>query len=254
MHLTRLVPAAVVLVHGAFSDTSSWAEVALLLRRAGAVVHTPTNPLRGLVADTRHLMDVVHRIDAPVVLVGHGYGGAVITQVPAGTDHVVALCYVAGFGLDAGECLLDITDRFAPMRRVHAALTVKAVGSAHTGVRQELILDTHRFGHAYADDLPPRASTERARAQRSLAPRALTDRSGPPAWARTSSWYAVAAADQMLNPSAQRFMAQRMAAHEHLLDASHAALLSQPAAVAAMIMEAALRGPGAVTTSTSRPR
>jgi pimeloyl-ACP methyl ester carboxylesterase len=234
MHPSRPAPVAVVLVHGAFAGTSSWAGVTPLLRRAGVSVHTPVNPLRGLATDSAYLADVVRRIGRPVVLVGHGYGGAVVTQAATCADNVVALAYVAAFALDTGECLLDVVDRFAPMPLAHTALTV---GPGSAG--RELLLRPHRFPQAYAADLPLPIGRELSRAQRPLAPAALTDRSGAPAWARIPAWYALATADRLLNPSAQRFMAQRMAAHEHPVDGSHALPLSRPAAVAAMIMAAA---------------
>ncbi|MFH9353664.1 alpha/beta fold hydrolase [Kitasatospora sp. NPDC017646] len=228
------VPPTVVLVHGAFTDASSWAGVVDLLHAAGVAVHAPANPLRGLEHDAASVRSLVRELDAPVVLVGHGYGGAVITQAACDTDHVVALCYVAAFGLDAGECVLDITNRFAPSPLADATITT----ALSAGPDAEVHIRPERFRQVYADDLSPAAGQTLAAAQRPIACRALTDRSGSPAWADKPSWYAIATADRMLNPAAQRFMAQRMAAIEHVLDASHAVPLSRPDAVVAMIREA----------------
>ncbi|WP_306190886.1 alpha/beta hydrolase [Streptomyces sp. MK5] len=235
---------AIVLVHGAFTDASSWARVVRLLHTAGLTVRAPANPLRGLAQDAACIGSVVRDIEAPVVLVGHDYGGAVITHAAAAADNVVALCYVAGFGLDAGESVLDITRRFAPAPVADATVTAALPTQVPGGPDSELYIRRERFPHVYGADLPSRVKDAMSVAQRPIAQRALTSRSGPPAWASKPSWYAIATADRMLNPTAQRFMAQRMAATEYMLDGSHAVVLSQPAAVVAMIREAAERGRG----------
>ncbi|GAB7188414.1 hypothetical protein ATKI12_8245 [Kitasatospora sp. Ki12] len=237
-------PPAVVLVHGAFTDASSWAGVIGHLHAAGLTVRAPANPLRGLAQDAAHVRGVVRDIGGPVVLVGHDYGGAVITHAATDADDVVALCYVAGFGLDAGECVLDITRRFAPVPVADATVAAALPAHAPGGPDEELYIRRDRFPQVYAADLPPHVADVMSVAQRPIAQRALTSRSGPPAWASKPSWYAIATADRLLSPTAQRFMAQRMAATEHVLDGSHAVLLSQPAGVAAMIREAAERGSG----------
>ncbi|WP_416874291.1 alpha/beta fold hydrolase [Kitasatospora sp. SC0581] len=245
MHRPTPVPPTVVLVHGAFTDASSWSEVIGPLRAAGLTVHAPANPLRGLAQDAACVRSLLRELGTPVVLVGHGYGGAVITQAADDSDQVVALCYAAAFGLDAGECVLDITDRFAPSPLADATVTT----TLPSGADSEVSIRPERFRPLYADDLSPAAGQALAAAQRPIARGALTDRSGSPAWADKPSWYAIATADRMLNPAAQRFMAQRMAATEYVLDASHALPLSRPDAVAAMIREAtghALGTPGGV--------
>ncbi|MFI6880024.1 alpha/beta fold hydrolase [Streptomyces sp. NPDC050400] len=233
MHPHRSAPPTAVLVHGAFADTSIWAEVGRLLRSAGLAVRTPAVPLRGLAQDAAHVRAVVRDLDGPVVLVGHDYSGAVISQASVGTDHIVALCYVAGFGLDDGECVLDVMDRFAPAPVAAAGFTAAASAFG------ELRLDDEEFARLYAAGLPPGQVAALSAAQRPIARAALTDRSGPPAWAAQPCWYAVTGADRIVHPTAQRFMAQRMAATEHLVDASHAVARSHPSAVAAMIQEAA---------------
>ncbi|GGS31551.1 alpha/beta hydrolase [Streptomyces humidus] len=237
-------PPTIVLVHGAFTDASSWAGVTSLLQTAGSTVRAPANPLRGLTQDASYLRSVVRDIDGPVVLVGHGYGGAVITHAATDADNVLALCYVAAFGLDAGECVLDITSRFPPMPVADATFTADFPGQLPGLPNSELYISERRFPQVYAADLPPHVKNVMAVAQRPIAHGALTGRSGPPAWASKPSWYAIATADRMLNPTAQRFMAQRMAATEYLLDGSHAVALSQPDAVVAMIREAVEQGTG----------
>ncbi|MFD7997961.1 alpha/beta fold hydrolase [Streptomyces mirabilis] len=238
------VPPTIVLVHGAFTDASSWAGVISLLHAAGFTVHAPANPLRGLAQDAAYIRSVVRDIDVPVVLVGHDYGGAVITHAATDADNVVALCYVAAFGLDAGECVLDITNRFAPVPVADATFTAALPAQSPGGPESELYIRKERFPQVYAADLPTSVKEVLSVVQRPIACSALTSRSGPPAWASKPSWYAIATADRILNPTAQRFMAQRMAATEHLLDGSHAVVLSQPGAVVAMIREAAEQGNG----------
>lgn len=234
----------IVLVHGAFTDASSWAEITSLLQAAELTVRAPANPLRDLEQDAAYLRSVVHQIKAPVVLVGHGYGGAVITQAATDADNVVALCYVAAFGLDHGECVLDITRRFAATTVTGATFSASLPSRFPGAPESDLYIHRDRFPEVYAVDLPPRVQDVLSVTQRPIARSALTGRSGPPAWTSKPSWYAIATADQVLNPTAQRFMAQRMAATEYLLDGSHAVVLSQPRAVVAMIREAASQGPG----------
>ncbi|WP_424865602.1 alpha/beta hydrolase [Streptomyces sp. SAI-163] len=230
-----------MLVHGAFTDASSWAGVISLLQADGLTVRAPANPLRGLAQDTASVRSMLRDIGTPVVLVGHDYGGAVITQA-AEADNVVALCYVAGFGLDAGECVLDIMNRFAPVPVADATYTAALPTRTPGDPDSELYIRKELFPQVYAADLTPTATELMSVTQRPIACNALTSRSGPPAWASMPSWYAIANADRILHPTAQRFMAQRMAATEHVLDGSHAVVLSQPDAVVAMIMEAAEQG------------
>ena len=244
MHKPTPVPPTIVLVHGAFTDASSWAGVISLLHAAGLTVRAPANPLRGLAHDAAYIRSVVRDIDVPVVLVGHDYGGAVITHGATDADNVVALCYVAAFGLDAGECVLDVMNRFAPVPVADATCTAALPTQIPPRPESELYIRKEWFPHVYAADLPPSVNDVLSVAQRPIACSALTSRSGPPAWASTPSWYAIATADRILNPTAQRFMAQRMAATEYVLEGSHAVVLSQPAAVVAMIREAAEQGTG----------
>ncbi|MFF5156569.1 alpha/beta fold hydrolase [Streptomyces sp. NPDC000348] len=242
MHGSSPVPPTVVLVHGAFTDASSWAGVTGLLQTAGMTVRAPANPLRGLAQDAAYLGSTVRALDVPVVLVGHDYGGSVITQAAADADNVVALCYVAAFGPDAGESVLDIMNRFAPTPVADATFTAAVPTRIHDDPADELYIRGERFPQVYAADLPRGLAEVLSVAQRPIACAALTDRSGAPVWASKPSWYAVATADRILHPAAQRFMAQRMAATEHVLDGSHAVVLSRPDGVAAMIREAAGQG------------
>jgi len=234
----------IVLVHGAFTSASSWAGVISLLQAAGSTVHALANPLRGLVQDAAYIRSAVCEIDGPVVLVGHGYGGAVITQAAPNVDHVMALCYIAAFGLDVGENVLDIAERFAPVPGADMIFVTSHAGQTPGAQEDEVYIRRNQFHEVYAADLPVTVTEVMAVALRPVTRSALTDRSGPPAWASKPSWYAIAAADKLINPTAQRFMAQRMAATETVLEGSHAVVHSKPAAVVSMIQDAADAGLG----------
>ncbi|WP_188196092.1 alpha/beta hydrolase [Nonomuraea sp. SYSU D8015] len=225
MHQPRIV-----LVHGAFTDPSSWAGVIEDLHADGLGAEAVANPLRGLAIDAAHVTGAIRRITDPVVLVGHCYGGAVITNVA--TDNVVALVYVAGFGLDWNESVVHVYRRFAPTLIADAI-----VGRSDA----ELAVRCDRFRDVLAGDLPARRTAVLAAAQRPIARSALTAGSAAPAWAKLPSWYVIATSDRALNAHAQRFMAQRMAAHELHLNGSHLIHISQPRAVAGMIRAAAGR-------------
>ncbi|MEY9908892.1 pimeloyl-ACP methyl ester carboxylesterase [Catenulispora sp. MAP12-49] len=244
MHESTQTAPTIVLVHGAFTGASSWAGVISLLHAAGLKVRAPANPLRGLAQDAAYISRALCEIDGPVVLVGHDYSGAIITHAATNADNVVALCYIAAFGLDTGENVIDVTNRFAPAPATDAIRTTALLDQIPGGQEDELYIRREQFPEVYAADLPATVTDVLSVAQRPIACSALTGRSGPPAWASKPSWYGIATADKLINPTAQRFMAQRMAATEHVLHGSHAVVLSQPAAVVAMIQEAAESGLG----------
>jgi pimeloyl-ACP methyl ester carboxylesterase len=227
----------VLLVHGAFADASSWAGVIPALQAAGMEVLAPANPLRGLAADAAYLTSVAAETDGPVLLVGHAYGGAVITTAGAQTGNVVGLVYIAAFALDAGESILDIGARF-PQSSLPLAL--RPVTYPHGGaVGVELYIKRDAFPEVFAADLPARVSRVLAVAQRPIAAAAFEETVQAAAWKTRPTWYGGATADQVIHPGAQRFMAQRAGAHTVEVAASHAIALSQPAAVAELIRTAA---------------
>jgi pimeloyl-ACP methyl ester carboxylesterase len=223
----------VLLVHGGFADASSWAGVIAALQTAGVDAVAPANPLRGLAADTAYLASVVAAVDAPVLLVGHAYGGAVITATGAQAANVVGLVYVAAFAPAAGESMLDISTRF-PQTRLPLAL--RPVAHRHCSeVGIELYLKSDAFPAVFAADLPAHVTRVLAVTQRPLAATAFEETAPVAAWEALPAWYAVATADQVIHPEAQRFMARRAGAHIVEVVASHAMVLSQPAAVADLI-------------------
>jgi pimeloyl-ACP methyl ester carboxylesterase len=224
----RVGPPTIVLVHGAFVDGSSWRAVYDLLTADGyrvAVAQNPTSSLSGDAAATRLIIDAQA---GPVVLVGHSYGGAVITQ--AGTDDkVTALVYIAAFVPDEGESVGALGgDPATPGSPI-----VPAPGGF-------FVQDRAKFPTSFGADLPAALAVFMADSQVPWGMDAMTEPVTEPAWREKPSWYLIATEDRMIPPSAQRAMAQRAGATMVEVAASHAVYMSQPRAVAALIQRACL--------------
>jgi pimeloyl-ACP methyl ester carboxylesterase len=228
----------IVLVHGAFADSSSWDGVIARLERAGYPVVAVANPLRDLAGDSAYLSSVLDTIPGPVVLVGHSYGGAVITDGAAGHANVKSLVYIAAFAPDQGESALGITGEY-PGSQLPASLVIRPYPGG-----QDAYIDQAAFQKVFAADVPARQTRLMAAEQRPVAVAALAAPSSAPAWRTIPSWFLVARADQAIPPAAEQAMAQR--AHSHTVTipgASHAVAVSHPEAVADMV-EAAARATG----------
>ena len=228
----------VLLVHDAFADGSMWTGVITELQAAGIGVIAVASPLRSLASDAAYLASVAAEIDGPVLLAGHGYGGAVITAGGSVAGNVAGLVYVAAFALDEGESALDITGRF-PGSQLLPALRPATFPGVDGDPAIELYIDREAYPRVFAADLPDRCAAAAAAAQRPIASAAFEEKSPAAAWKTASSWYIVATADQVIPPGGQRFMARRAGAHSIEMDASHAISLTQPAAVAGHIAAAA---------------
>jgi pimeloyl-ACP methyl ester carboxylesterase len=227
-----------LLVHGAFADASIWAGVIPVLLAAGLDVIAPANPLRSLADDVTYIASVAAEIDGPVLLAGHGYGGAVIGVAGAQTTNTVGLVYVSGYALDEGECVIDIDRRF-PASRFSAALRPAVFSGGGHARAIEISISRDDFAAVFGAELPEAQLAVLAVTQRPITAAALEERAQVAAWQTLPSWYAVATADRVLHPEAQRFMARRAAAQSVEVEASHAIALSQPAAVADLIRCAA---------------
>ncbi|GIE78453.1 alpha/beta hydrolase [Actinoplanes philippinensis] len=225
----------VVLVHGAFADAGGWNGVADRLLRAGYPVIAPANPLRGVSADAAYLASLLATIDGPVVLVGHSYGGMVITNAAGGNPDVRALVYVAAFAPDRGESLIDLQNRYPGTRLTEAALDFRPYGEGLV----DAYIKRGAFPGVFAGDVPATAARLLWAGQRPADLRALGEPSAAPAWAGIPSWYLAARDDQVLPVAAQRFMAGRAGARIREIGASHVAMISQPAAVTDLIKLAA---------------
>ena len=223
-----------VLVHGAFADSSSWDGVISRLERRGYPVIGVANPLRGLAGDSAYVSSVLDTIPGPVILVGHSYGGAVITDAAVGHSNVKALVYVAAFAPDQGESGLAILGQY-PGSRLPPALTVRAFPGG-----QDAYVDPADFRQVFAADVPAGKARLMAAGQRPVALAAFAEPSSTPAWKTIPSWFLVAGADQAIPPAAEQAMARRAGSHTEVVrGASHAVLVSHPGATAHVIEAAA---------------
>lgn len=228
----------VVLVHGAFADASGWNDVVRRLQREGYVVHAPANPLRGLQSDAAYLRSFLSDITGPVVLVGHSYGGAVITNAATGDPDIEALVYVAAYGLDEGETVEAANHLGGGQSTLIDDLVFRPFpGSGTTDA--DAYVEPEEFRRIFAADLPRHQTTVMAATQRPGVISSLLTPSGPPAWESIPSWYLVANDDNLIPPVAQRVMATRMRATTVDIDSSHVAMMSKPGAVTALIRDAA---------------
>ncbi|MFG2776585.1 alpha/beta fold hydrolase [Streptomyces prunicolor] len=219
----------VVLVHGGFVDGSGWREVYRLLTDGGfrvSVVQHPTLSLAGDVAVTEQVLDA---LDGPAILVGHSYGGAVITEA-GNHERVVGLVYIAAFAPDKGESVNTLIADRAPGAPVPPILPP---------VDGFLFLDRSKFHASFAADLPVAKAEFMADSQVPWGLDALSGAIGEPAWRHKPSWYLVATDDQMIPPPAQRAMARRAGSTVTGTDAGHSVYVSRPDAVADLVRQAA---------------
>ncbi|MEC3916125.1 alpha/beta fold hydrolase [Nocardia sp. CDC160] len=232
----------IVLVHGAFADSSSWDGVVSRLRDDGYHVVTLENPLRGPAYDAAAIQRTIDGIAGPVVLVGHSYGGTVISNVH--DAKVESLVYIAAFAPTQGEFALEELNPIQyPGSQLTLALRPKIVDDSHgiAGKNLDAYVDPASFHDVFAQDVDPATAADMAARQHSLALTANLEPSGAPSWSGTPSWYLVSTADRVIPPASQWDMARRMGARISSIDASHAGLVSHPAEVAAVVEAAAGR-------------
>ena len=237
------MPATLILVHGAFADSASWNDIAEELADEGHRVIAYANPLRSIAGDAAGLTELVRTIDGPVVLAGHSYGGAVITNVPADAGHIAALVYVAGFALDAGQSPADAASS-TPGSTLGEAIEQVPLpgGDADVYIAQD------RYHQQFCADLPEAQARLMAITQRPIAATALAEPSGPaPLWRSVPSWFVFGDQDRNIPVGAQRIMAERARSKRtvEIAGASHVVGMSRPADTAAVILDAA-RSAGAV--------
>lgn len=228
----------VVLVHGAFADASSWSGVITELQAAGVNAVAPANPLRGIPSDAEYLTSFVNQLGVPTVLVGHSYVGALITQSGADARDVVGLVFVAAFAPEADEKRADINARYPdiPLSSVQHTLTYPA-GEGTSGT--EVYIDHASFQTAFCADVPVERARVMALTQRPISVDAfMSVVTGTPGWHSLPSWAIVATADHAIHSDAERDMAKRAGSEVVEIDASHAVAVSQPAAVAEVILQA----------------
>ena len=228
----------VVLVHGAFADSSSWNGVIERLQAKGVRVTCAANPLRGIKIDSDYVAGVLDETPGPVVLVGHSYGGAVITNAAKRAKNVVGLVYVAAFAPDEGEKLGDATpeSKDSVLNSVLVQLHYPSLNGNEPGV--EFAIDPDGFHDAFAADLPTEETVVMATTQRPVADLAFSEQTGPPAWKDLPSWTVLATGDKAAGTDLVRSMAERAGATITEVDASHVVMVSQPEAVTDVIMDA----------------
>ena len=228
----------VVLVHGAFADSTSWNGVVRRLRHEGYPVVAAANPLRGLDNDAAYLKEVLAGIDGPVVLAGHSYGGSVISNAAHGADNVKALVFIAAFLPEKGESAAELAGKF-PGSTLGEALRSVPVTLPDGSRDADLTIDPSKFQQQFAADVPRNTTDLMAVTQRPITNAALADDASEPGWKDIPSWAVVATQDRNIPARTQVFMAQRAHAHITRVRASHAVSVSHPADVAGVIEAAA---------------
>lgn len=230
----------IVLVHGAFADGSSWNDVIEKLTKDRYPVVAAANPLRGPASDAATLRGLISHINGPVVLVGHSYGGSVISAAAAGSDQVKALVYVAAFLPAPGESALELTGKF-PGSTLSAALDPVAFTNPDGSTGTDLYIQQAKFHDQFAADVPADRSALAAAAQRPILQAALEEKATVAAWTDKPSWDVITTQDLNIPVAAQRFMADRAHAHVTEIAASHSVAVSHPDQVAAVIEQAAAK-------------
>jgi len=228
----------VVLVHGAFADASSWNGVIERLQARGVQVTAAANPLRGVAADSAYLASVVNQLEGPVLLVGHSYGGAVITNAATQARNVVGLVFVAAFAPDQGERLGDAEagSKDSVLNSVLVPRHYPAPDGGEPPV--EFTINPASFHDAFAADLPADQTALMAATQRPVAELAFSEQTGTPAWKQLPSWAVVATGDKAAGTDVIASMAKRAGAAITEVDGSHVIMLSQPQVVTDVILDA----------------
>jgi pimeloyl-ACP methyl ester carboxylesterase len=227
----------VVLVHGAFADASSFAQVIPELLGDGLSVVVPAVPNRTLSGDAAYVASVIRKIDGPVVLAGHSYGGAVIT-VAGVEDNVKALVYLSAYALEENESLGELQGKFpdSPLASALVYTPFPIEGSTENGT--DVSVDVEKFPYIFAGDVDPDLAKVLAVSQRPLAAAAFTEGASVAAWKTKPSWGSVAINDRTINPDVERFGYSRAGMTTIEIESSHLVMLSHPKEVCELIQEA----------------
>ena len=226
----------IVLVHGAFADASGWLGVTERLQHAGYTVVAPANPLRSLYGDAAYIAGVLKQIPGPIILVGHSYGGAVITNAAAGSRNVKALVYIDAFIPAVGEKVLNLAGAGSLLPASLQLLKYPPFGPTDA----EAIIEPAKYPAVFAGDLPLNVARAMAATQRPLALLAGEEPTKAAAWKHIPSWDVIGMGDKVITPAQQMMMAKR--AHAKVTEipgASHVSMISHPGVAAAVIERAA---------------
>ncbi|WP_336341531.1 alpha/beta hydrolase [Pseudomonas atacamensis] len=231
------VKPTVVLVHGAFADSSSWNGVVKILEKDGYPVIAAANPLRSVKGDAQSVADVLASVKTPVVLVGHSYGGPVISEAAYGNANVKALVYVAAFAPEKGETAAELSGRF-PGSTLGPTLSAP-VELADGG--KDLYIQQDKFHEQFAADVSPADAKLMAATQRPVTAAALNEAATEPAWKTVPSYFVYGDQDKNIPAQALAFMAERAHSKQTVVvkGASHVVMVSNPKAVASLIETAA---------------
>jgi pimeloyl-ACP methyl ester carboxylesterase len=239
----------IVLVHGGWADGSSWNQVISILQKEGYAVDAPPNTLRGLASDSAYLASYLKTISGPIILVGHSYGGMVITNAATGNPNVKGLVYDDAFEPASGESVQQLT--FArpgsclsgggDLNNVFNFVVNPSQPSGDYDVYLKVPAGTDYSGFdgCFANLVAPQQAAVLAAVQRPIALDAITDESGTPAWASIPSWAVIGTQDRVIPPAELKFMAQRAHSKITYVDAGHLSMVTQPCAVANAINRAA---------------
>ncbi|AXO15627.1 alpha/beta hydrolase [Thalassospira indica] len=227
----------IVLIHGAFAASDSWDGVTDILLADGYPVVSVANPLRSVSGDAAYARAVIDSIDGETVLVGHSYGGMVISAAASGAANVKSLVYVASFAAEPGETVAQLAGQFPGSTLGEALAAPVAIGN---GIN-DLYIDQAKFGQQFAADVPAEKARLMAAAQRPVTDFALNEPAQQAAWKDLPSYHIFGTADKNIPPAAMTFMAERADARKTVVvnDASHVVMVSHPQAVADLIIEAA---------------
>jgi pimeloyl-ACP methyl ester carboxylesterase len=220
---------SVVLVHGAFADASGWSHVILDLEKRGYLVTAVQNPMTSLTDDVATTRRVIDAQKGPVILVGHSYGGAVITNAAKGAGNVKALVYISAFAPEENEAFMPLLEKYPSL--LGGALVPDSAGF--------LFIDRAKFQEAFCADVSNEVCTVLAATQKPVHGSIFGAQFGPPAWKDIPSWFLVAKHDNTINPDLERMFAKRMNATTSEVDSSHVPFISQPKVVVDLIEAAA---------------
>jgi pimeloyl-ACP methyl ester carboxylesterase len=228
---------SIVLVHGAWADSSSWDGVVSRLQAAGYTVYVPPNPLEGLTYDSATIRDFLDTISGPIILVGHSYGGAVITNAATGDPNVKALVYVDAFIPAQGQTVGQLVNAVPGTCTGEANLDLVPYPDAPAGAVDAYIKQSV-FASCMANGIPAAEAAQLAATQRPLTTLALTQPSGVPAWLTIPSWAVIGTADHAIPPAEQLAMAAAAHAHVTEVDAPHLSMITDPGVVTRVILQA----------------
>jgi len=227
----------VVLVHGAFADASGYAGVIRELEARGVQVRAPANPLRSLAFDADAVARYASAIEGPVILVGHSYGGAVISQAAPAVAGAAALVFLAAFALDEGESCLSVQEPFPPsLLAANNVPTPYDAPGAPGG--PDLFIKIADFHETFCADLPAEVAAAMAVSQRPLSAAAFTEKATVAGWKNLPAWFLVSEQDNAIPPDCERFMAKRMNATVESVQGSHVAFIARPDIAAGVIQRA----------------